>query len=565
MLAGAPEIILLTWLIAGALAVVELARQRSLWRRVLGRFALVAGLVTLLCAVQLLPFFELINISQRSSSFGDSTWSMPSWGWANFFVPLFHQSKSLVGVYSQDEQQWTSSYYVGVGVILLTFFAIFRVSNYRARLLGVLGLFAIPLAMGEHTFLYPMLKVILPQLGFARFPIKFVVMSIIAFPLLAAFALGEFCSVSDRSRTSDRLLKGVWVVVSTIVLGLIWVSRSHLHVGENLQVTLLSAFSRWSILTLIFCALMFLRALPTSRTRLCAQWLVVLLFGVDAATHTARQNPTIPVEMLKPNPAVVSTMPGLGAGRAMVSQRTREFIDHAATTNLARYYLGYRATLFADCNLIDRVPKTDGFYSLYFGEEQRIRGLFRDSTTSGPEGLADFMGATRISSGTNIFTWTLRSTALPLITSGQEVKVADVAATLTALANPGFDGRKVVFVPEGTAPFSLTTNQSNAKIEVTRFSTHRIEATLDLASIGPVVISQTFAPGWRGYLDGSSVPILRANYAFQMISVPAGRHTLELHYSSRWFESGLILSALTAIVCAAAWRTLCPQHRGRRR
>src|SRR5262249_54379758 len=131
MLSGAPELILLTWLFVGVVWAVqffrgEIARGKMFWR-----IALVCALIGGLAAAQLLPFMELLAHSQRDTSFGDSKWAMPAWGWANFFVPLFHCTPAIIGIYSQDEQQWTSSYYMGIGVLALAVLALARSRERR--------------------------------------------------------------------------------------------------------------------------------------------------------------------------------------------------------------------------------------------------------------------------------------------------------------------------------------------------------------------------------------------------------------------------------------------------
>ena len=66
MLAGAPEIILLTWGLLAALCLEQffLAGAAGRWRST-GRFALTGLLVAGLCAAQLLPFVELLAHSDR--------------------------------------------------------------------------------------------------------------------------------------------------------------------------------------------------------------------------------------------------------------------------------------------------------------------------------------------------------------------------------------------------------------------------------------------------------------------------------------------------------------------
>lgn len=49
-----------------------------------------------------------------------------------------------------------------------------------------------------------------------------------------------------------------------------------------------------------------------------------------------------------------------------------------------------------------------------------------------------------------------------------------------------------------------------------------------------VVVSETLVPGWEARIDGSRVPIRRANYLFQAVRVPPGTHTVEFNYRGEW-------------------------------
>ena len=118
LLTGSPEGILLTWVVVGANLVVGRISSHpshpgpiSPMAKRAGRTLAVALAAAALSAAQLLPWFQLLSNGDRTAAAGSGFWSLPPWGLANFFVPLFHTSPSLSGVFMQDEQQWTSSYW----------------------------------------------------------------------------------------------------------------------------------------------------------------------------------------------------------------------------------------------------------------------------------------------------------------------------------------------------------------------------------------------------------------------------------------------------------------------
>jgi uncharacterized membrane protein YfhO len=57
-----------------------------------------------------------------------------------------------------------------------------------------------------------------------------------------------------------------------------------------------------------------------------------------------------------------------------------------------------------------------------------------------------------------------------------------------------------------------------------------------------VVVAQTYYHNWKAEVDGVSVPLLRANAAFQAVQMPAGKHTIHLFYQDRAFEIGAAIS-----------------------
>src|SRR5262249_22447671 len=155
-----PETILFTWVILLGLWATDLVKggKPSLSEQgghritMLWRFPLVVALVAGLAAAQLVPFLDLVAHSQRGTGYADTRWSMPLSGWANLLVPTIFERLWPIGVYFQYNQGWTSSYYLGIGGLLLALLGAWSVRERRVWLLTTSGCAAILLAMGEQTF-----------------------------------------------------------------------------------------------------------------------------------------------------------------------------------------------------------------------------------------------------------------------------------------------------------------------------------------------------------------------------------------------------------------------------
>lgn len=70
-------------------------------------------------------------------------------------------------------------------------------------------------------------------------------------------------------------------------------------------------------------------------------------------------------------------------------------------------------------------------------------------------------------------------------------------------------------------------------------------------------------PGWEARVDGRPAPLLRADYAFRGVALPAGRHEVELRYRPRALWAALAASGLAAL--AILLLALVPWWRGRAR
>jgi uncharacterized membrane protein YfhO len=84
------------------------------------------------------------------------------------------------------------------------------------------------------------------------------------------------------------------------------------------------------------------------------------------------------------------------------------------------------------------------------------------------------------------------------------------------------------------------------------YSPNQVKIEVALDQDGYLVLSDTYYPGWRAYVDGEEKEILRANYAFRAVPLESGRHTVLFKYDPLSFKVGLAISLATwgAIVLA---------------
>jgi uncharacterized membrane protein YfhO len=97
------------------------------------------------------------------------------------------------------------------------------------------------------------------------------------------------------------------------------------------------------------------------------------------------------------------------------------------------------------------------------------------------------------------------------------------------------------------------TNQTLCAVTNVSFKPNQVEADINAAAPSLVVLSQSYYHLWRAFVDAKSVPLLRANLAFQAVEVPAGRHRIKLIYRDPNLEIGAMISLLSLVACGLIW------------
>jgi len=132
----------------------------------------------------------------------------------------------------------------------------------------------------------------------------------------------------------------------------------------------------------------------------------------------------------------------------------------------------------------------------------------------------------------------------------------DAGSLLEALArinSHGIDPQREALVEEGalaTAGVRAPPAGVAGRAEIVRWGTGRI----DLRAEGPgfLLAAESWNAGWSARVDGSPVPVLRANHAAMAVALPAGAHRISFRYTPPGLLLGTMLAGLAIVALAAA-------------
>lgn len=556
MLTGAPEIILLSWLMLSGVAGLELLgapKEGEASRFVRARrFVAMVVFVTLLASPQLLPFIDLLAHSPRTGTGEFIDWPIPLHGWANFFVPLFHMQTNAIGAWSQIGQGWTHSYYAGVAVVWLAMIALCRERSPRTVFLAVAFVVALVIGMGDNTPVYEAVAKVVP-LGFMRFPVKFIVIATMALPLLAAYGIRGLL----RPREEARDLAVSALVIGALLMTVYWLIGAKYDELAHPADSHDNAEARLLLFALAAGLLTCLAHASLERMRLWLGVGVIVVLWFDLRTQQPNLAPTMPRKNYTvANPTVKKLVPAVLEGRERVCLLglTQLQNNFRSSSTLEENFIQNRLDLYSNLNLLEGVAKIDGFFSMWFPEKQEVEALlYRVGTTNLMPGVADFLAIRQTTSPTKFMEWQERPTARPLITAGQAPVFLGPTNTIARMSQPDWNSAVEVFLrpdDEGEVGAGFTTNAVVSDVELAAHEI-RFRVRTDVATMA--VIAQNHYHPWRATLDGEPVEIRRANHAFQAVVVPAGEHEVVLRYVDRKFRAGVGLAFSGLLICAAFW------------
>ncbi|MFB0538129.1 MAG: YfhO family protein, partial [Anaerolineae bacterium] len=574
-------------------------------------------------AVQLLPTAELALLSQRQSGAEYEfamTYSFWPWRLFTLFAPDFFGNPAK-GDYWGYANYWEDCGYVGVLPLLLALIAIsIYLRQKRGRrtfpipyplslipFFSLLCFLSLLLAMGKNLPLYPLVFRWVPGFGFFQAPARFLYLYTLGMATLA----GLGADLIGPSRRLERV-SGYGVVIGLAIL--LATAAIRLLPLPPVKLTFVSALARFAVLLAIASLLLIYRRRAEFRSRgtkpliklpyrlsvsplVLWQTLVIAFIAADLIIFGHALNPTT-----EPRLYELSTVSGAFLKREDEDHRIFTFSGSDYDLKFKKYLLfdnfgpddvdwlmGLRETLTPNLAIGQGLFSTNNFDPLVVGHYQR---LMQEIDKGLPQQIDPKLGRTvdkdrlpvalRLLSLMNVkyildygqipnlnlvFADGVRiygnGDALPRAYVVSQARViSDDEELLAELLSQSFDPRRTVLLRSAPSRELLSYPPISLIPLSLEYSPNAVEIEITLDRDGYLVLSDTYYPGWRAYVDGEEKEILRANYAFRAVPLESGQHTVLFQYDPLSFKLGLAISLATwgAIILGLALPGLQP-HR----
>lgn len=565
------------------------------------RFQALGGAILLflgLGAVQLLPFWEMVQNSVRHQGFSFEEATRWSLDWSNLlyvFLPDFFWRGHE---FYKTDQNYLKSVYLGVIPFMMAFF-FFREPDRRKGWFGLMFILSLLLALGKNTPFYRFLFECLPGINTIRYPVKFFFVANLFICLATGLGWDALVrrSQKDPQKRLSALKKTSLILAFFFMLILLILAlfRSPMTTfldhsfpisydrPWSLNLHNIERFSFFAILIFLFFVFLADRKLSLQKGRFIIVGLLVLdLFLANWGFY--RKVDRKAFYSLSPNLQAVLADPEKGriyTDPVMIKTMAAKQLD---MEELVQVIL--KECFYFDYPLIHHIFNTWGFGIMTYQPYQDLLNILSGKGSNpGSTDILRLMNARFI-----LWHEAVHDPALRLIRKGESyvhleqsdksfvsrpptfkiiqahlyenkavlpraflvskyLVVHDRIERMKLLKGKGFDPAQTVLLEEPPEPPRPNREPLPDRDSVRMLKYNVNHLNLEASCSGPrlLFLSETYYPGWKVWVDGKREKIYRANHAFRAVALGPGRHSITFTYQPFSFYLGLVVSFLTLI------------------
>ena len=525
VLAGHPQLLLFQLYglaLYGTYRLWELRHDRPAAARAVALGSLMGVVGLGVAAVQLVPSFEFLQLSDRAVS----SYEFTAAGFSPFELVLDTLAPRILG---------GVPLYVGILPLLLAAIALGFVRHRLVPYLALLGALGLVVSLGGNSFAHSVLYLFAPGFALFQHQERAIYLYVCAVALLAGYG-AALLQQSVAGRRRARLLALGRVAVAAWLAGLVIAAILYagwlLVEGTARASRWRAAIDWWNWLLVMLAAALALLALRLvwrhGRALLAVGMpaLIVLdLFTVGWGVNLAARPPD---QVFVPS-EIVRWLQG----------------------EPAPYRLDDRGVLNGNSGLVYLLPSVNGAYGMFVARFSMLKTVLpphelwkllnvRFVVTREPPWPGVEVGIEEPYLE-HINRVLVLPDVLPRATVVPRGRVASDAEALELLRTGRLDLRGEVLLAE---PPALTPPEGAGDARVTAYRATSLEVAVDTTG-GYLLLSEIYFPGWRAEVDGEPRPVLRANYGLRAVPLHPGDRVVRLYYAPDSLRLGAVLSLLT--------------------
>lgn len=475
-------------------------------------------------AVQLLPTYELVSLSQRAGGVAFDYAANYAYDPGNVFTFIYPYINGDIGAatYTGNSIFWEDYGYVGIVVLALAIYAVFNHwKNIYVRMFSVTAVISYVLVLGPNTPVYEAVFHVVPGMKYFRFPTRFLLITDLSLITLGALGI---------THLSQRLSK---------------------------QRNYLGPFLRFELL-------------------------ILFLVVADLWYFQMRQNPIVDADEWLRTPQTAEFLRGREKEmnetfRIYVVGGTeshkRAFARARGWQGSLQPYIDQREFLQPSSNVLYGFSTPDGYANLtpnylveVWGDQNQGGLVFRTAALQG-----------NLFQPTPAF-WKLMSMynvkyilSLWPVAHGEEAKslgkigqvflyenltvlpraylvgsvrtTRDLNEAKKLMVSDEFNPKEEVLLYESIAV--ETKDSVLGTVTITEYSANVVQMDVSTKADAVLVFSDSYYPGWKAFVDGNEGVVLQANITQRAVVVPAGSHSVRFVFQSQPVMQGMWITGIS--------------------
>jgi len=548
-----------------------------------------------LTSFQILPFLEFLKYTSRGMmGFNEaSMWSLPPYALLDLFVPYLSESDYIYKNY-WTRQSWLMVYYIGIAALIFTFISLKFDSTRRRRAIFYVLASGLLLSFGRYTPVYYFLYKFLPGFSLSRYPVKFFFMVSFSMAVLTGIGLDYYKANVKSNVILARFLKGILFFA---FIGAFFFLIADLKLSEFInflytKITPFFADKKDQLYQLVYAAMFNIK-------RAIGYFMVLSVFLFLGRHKKIRLSVIIPVLIL------ISTVDiYTGNKKLYLNMDVEKYIEPGKTVEFLKKDNGLFRIFDSPATLSQNmfVPEKDyfegvsalkdrmvsnrgmnfniydayGYGSLYNKRHEEIISIITKSGLPDETNLLNLLNVKYVISPkefqangylmvkkdkkANIYK---NENCLPrAFLVDKAVVIKDEKKILERMKSKEFKPEKEVILEEvlDSALRALLEQYSSSErakrvsreesVDILKHEPGYVEIEVQTDVPRFLVLSDTYYPGWKVYVDGKPDKIYRADYILRAVYLSPGKHIVKFTYDPFLFKIGVIITLGTMILCA---------------
>lgn len=541
-----------------------------------------------LSCFQLLPFLEFVSHSSRNTMvFNETaTWSLPPYAILDLIVPYISESDYMYKDY-WSRQSWLLTYYMGIAAVIFALISLKFDTARRRRVIFYILALGLVLSFGRYTALYYVLYNAMPGFRLSRYPVKFFFMAAFSLAILAGMGLDYY----NRNIKANAELRGFLkvVLVSGFILSFFYLmlSINFSRVIDLLQVFISKALpdflakksemgqflyagifniKRAMFFFMVLTVCMFFGLEKKIRpATLFPIFITITLLDLFTANMNLYQNMDLK-EYLKPADNVRFLNKDKSIFRIFNSPSTLRRNMFVPERDYFEGMQGLKERLVSNTGIIYGIQDAYGYGSLYNKRHEKVVDLIIRSTRPDETNLLNLLNVKYVISPKDFdidgYRLVNRSVKVNIyentnflpraFLADEAVFIKEENRLLERLKSKEFDPEKEVILEEACRAAAegpqAKASLHQERADILRYQSNEVIIRAETKSPKFLVLSDTYYPGWRVYVDGVRDKIYRADYILRAVYLMPGEHIIRFIYRPFSFIIGVVISLGTVLV-----------------